>query len=208
MSPLSAIFSYSFALFLLMDPLGNVPLFISLLKHYTPKEQRKIIRRELFFALVIIIFFYFLGEFLLDLIRVQQHTVLISGGVILFLIAIRMIFPEHHSVKEEQAQCPKEPFVVPLAVPFVAGPAVLATVMLYSKQAQSPIIIIVSIVLAWALSTCILLSSAFLQKFLGEKGLTACERLMGLLVTLLAVQMFLEGLSIYFCSAKNALLTQ
>jgi multiple antibiotic resistance protein len=187
-----------------MDPLGNVPLFLSLLKQYSPREQKKIIIRELFFALAIIIFFYFLGSLLLDAIKVQEHTVLISGGIILFLIAIRMIFPEHHSQKEEQAQFPKEPFIVPLAVPFIAGPAVLATVMLYSKQPVSCLIIVCSIVIAWIFSAAILIFSSSLQKFLGEKGLIACERLMGLLITLLAVQMFLQGLSLYFLNDHSA----
>jgi multiple antibiotic resistance protein len=202
------VISYAFALFLLMDPLGNISLFVAILRKYPQALQRKIIKRELVIALSIIIFFFFLGDLLLNLIKVQQHAILIAGGIILFLIALKMIFPQSYSSNEELMQYPKEPFIVPLAVPFVAGPGVLAAVMLYSKQAESSLVVLIAIFLAWFFSALILLSSSFLQKLLGEKGLTACERLMGLLVTLLAVQMFLEGVASYVCDTHRSFLSQ
>src|SRR3990167_3505357 len=130
------LFSIAFALFLLMDSLGNVPLFIALLKDFSPKEKKKIIIRELCIALLVIYAFYFLGSLILDLIQIQQHTLSIAGGLILFFIAIRMVFPPSHS-KEEQKSL-KEPVIVPLAIPLIAGPAVLAAVMIYSQQKEAP----------------------------------------------------------------------
>lgn len=187
------ILSMSLALFLLMDPIGNVPIFIAFLKNIPPKRQRKIILRELIFALLIIFFFWALGEPLLRFLKIQTPTILISGGIILFLIALKMIFPNPNRHTQDSPR-EKEPFIVPLATPLVAGPAVLAAVMLYSGK-ESAWICICAIVIAWATSTLILICSSSLKQLLGEKGITACERLMGLLLTLLAVQMFLEGIS-------------
>ena len=193
MAPLLHMLSMALALFLLMDPIGNVPLFIAILKNIPPKRQRKIIIRELFIALFIILFFWALGEPLLYFLNVQMPTILISGGIILFLIALKMIFPVHSNEKIESPE--KEPFIVPLATPLVAGPAALAAVMLYSGQKEQAWVCIGAIVIAWGVSMSILLSSSFLKKLLGEKGILACERLMGLILTLLAVQMFLEGIN-------------
>ena len=196
MESLGHIFSTAFALFLLMDPLGNVPIFVSVLKDIEPKRQRLVIIRELFIALAIIILFNFLGEFLLNLLNIKRPTLLISGGIILFIIAIRMIFPSRKDPESEYST-DKEPFIVPLAVPMVAGPAVLAAVMLYSYQDTNPWVSISAIIIAWAASTLILLSSPYLKKLLGNRGLIACEKLMGLLLVLLSVQMFLEGTQLF-----------
>jgi multiple antibiotic resistance protein len=191
METLLHMLSMSVALFLLMDSIGNVPLFVALLKNIPVKRQKSIIVRELFFALCIIIFFWLLGEPLLRFLNIQIPTILISGGIILFLIALKMIFPSH--VQEKMDSVEKEPYIVPLATPLVAGPAVLAAVMLYSGSENSWVCI-GAIIIAWTASTTILLSSSFLKSLLKEKGLIACERLMGLVLTLLAVQMFLEGM--------------
>ncbi len=199
------IFSIAFTLFLLMDSLGNIPLFIAILKDLPPKRQRQIILRELLIALGVIIIFYFIGNFILDLIHVKQHTVLLAGGIILFLIAIRMVFPEFFYLKPKKTSSPKEPFIVPLAIPLVAGPAVLASIMLYSKEGESPFVVLCALFLAWLATSLILLASSLLQKFLGDKGLMACERLMGLLLTLISVQMFLQGISLYVCDMNQPL---
>jgi len=195
--------SMALALFLLMDPIGNVPIFVSILKDIDPHRQRKIIIRELFIALIIIILFYFLGDVLLGFLNVTMPTILISGGIILFLIALKMIFP---GKRDPDVELPpdKEPFIVPLATPLVAGPAVLAAVMLYSGQHRNDLMLpLCAIILAWAVSMLILLSSSLWKKLLGWRGLVACERLMGLILTLIAVQMFLEGIEMFMknCAA-------
>lgn len=189
--------SMAFALFLLMDSIGNVPIFASILKNVDPKRQRTIIIRELIIALLIIVLFYFIGETLLSFLSVKMPTIMISGGIILFLIAIKMIFPSKH---EAHAEIPhdSEPFIVPLATPLVAGPAVLAAVMLYSGQhIHSTMTTLTAIIVAWGASILVLLSSSLWKKLLGERGLIACERFMGLILTLIAVQMFLQGLELF-----------
>jgi MarC family membrane protein len=199
------LFSMAFALFLLMDPLGNVPIYVSVLKNIPAKRQRVIIARELLIALFVIILFQFLGDGLMRFLNVSMPTILISGGIILFLISIKMIFPvardnDNHITRD------KEPFIVPLAIPLVAGPAVLAAVMLYSGQGLNywPDItgwlITTAIVIAWLASTVILLSCTVLERVLGKKGLTACERLMGLILTMISIQMLLEGIHLFMKS--------
>lgn len=188
--------STAFALFLLMDPIGNVPIFISVLKDIDPKRQQYIIFRELVIALIIIIAFDFLGDLLLEFLNVERATLLIAGGIILFIIALKMIFPGKRD-PDVDISPDREPFIVPLAIPLVAGPAVLAAVMLYSHEQYSEWITVGAIVLAWIASTIILLSAGYLKKLLGWRGLVACERLMGLLLILISVQMFLSGIVLF-----------
>jgi multiple antibiotic resistance protein len=180
-----------------MDSIGNVPIFIAVLKELKPSRQRHVIFRELILALVIIVVFYFIGGPLLDFLTISQEAVLIAGGIILFMIAFKMIFPQPKSNHWAQD---REPFLVPLAVPLVAGPAVLSAVMIYSHEDISAWVAISAIFAAWVLSTIILLSSTFLRKILGEKGIKACEKLMGLILVMIAVQMFLNGFSQTFKS--------
>lgn len=184
------IFSLAFTFFLLMDPVGNIPLFVSMLRKYPAKKQRRIILRELLIALFIIVLFNFIGAALLDFLKVSQETVLISGGLILFIIALKMIFPS----SEETITHKGEPFIVPLAIPLMAGPAILASVMIYTHRVDNTLYMLSAIFIAWGASLILLLGSTYLQKALGERFLTALERLMGLILTLLSVQMFLEGL--------------
>jgi multiple antibiotic resistance protein len=184
----------TFSLFLLMDAVGNLPLFIAILKDIPRKRQLQIIFRELIIALFVMVIFHFVGSAFLNALQIQQYAVLVAGGIILFLISLKMIFPSSHDAETFSSK-DKEPFIVPLAIPFVAGPAVLAAIMLYSRQQPETYITITAIVLAWAVSTIILLSSAFLNKILGKRGITATERLMGLILTMMSVQMFLQGIS-------------
>lgn len=184
----------AFSLFLLMDPIGNIPLFISALKEVPSKRQFQIILRELLIALCIMVGFHFVGDILLTALHVTQYAVLISGGIVLFLIALKMIFPSKTDVEVPVA---KEPFIVPLAIPLVAGPAVLAAIMLYARQEPQTFLTLAAIVIAWAISTVILLTSALLNKILGKRGILACEKLMGLILTMISIQMFLEGIAQY-----------
>ncbi len=189
-----SLISMAFSLFLLMDPIGNIPLFISALKEVPSKRQFQIILRELLIALCIMVGFHFVGDMLLTALHVTQYAVLISGGIVLFLIALKMIFPSKIDVEVPVA---KEPFIVPLAIPLVAGPAVLAAIMLYARQEPQTFLTLAAIVIAWAISTVILLTSALLNKILGKRGILACEKLMGLILTMISIQMFLEGIAQY-----------
>lgn len=194
------LFALSFSLFILMDPIGNIPIFISVLKNAKPKRQILIIFREMIIALFAIFVFYFIGDYLLSILNISHGAVMMSGGIILFIISLKLIFPSING--DKQIVHEKEPFIVPLAIPLVAGPAVLAAVMLYSKQGINEFIVISAILIAWAVSTIILVSSSFLKKILGERGIAACEKLMGLLLIMIAIQMFVDGLLICCITPK------
>lgn len=184
-------------LLLIMDPLGNLPIFMSVLKHLEPKRRRVVLIREMLIALVIMLLFLFAGEKILALLNLRTETVSISGGIILFLIAIKMIFPSQES-SSSGLSAGEEPFLVPLAIPLVAGPSLLATLMLLSHQYPDQMSHLVgALLIAWGTTVIILLLSGLFLRLLGEKGVNALERLMGLILIMLATQMFLDGIRAY-----------
>lgn len=193
-----SIFSMAFTLFLLMDPVGNIPIYLSILQEINPKRRNRIVFRESIIALAIIIAFTLIGNPLLDALGIDNPTLYIAGGIILFLMAIHMIFPGGSSLSERFNPDGGEPLIFPLAIPLVAGPAVLAMVMIYSTQEIKLVSIIVSTLIAWVASTLILLLSTLIQKLLSARGVKALERLMGLILILLAVQMIFNGASKFF----------
>ncbi|XBS69534.1 YhgN family NAAT transporter [Acerihabitans sp. KWT182] len=184
-------------LFLIMDPLGNLPIFMSVLKHLEPKRRRKIVIREMLIALLLMLLFLFAGERILSFLNLRTETVSISGGIIMFLIALKMIFPTPDS-GGSGLPAGEEPFLVPLAIPLVAGPSILATLMLLSHQYPLRIPHLVgALLIAWGLSVIILMQSTLFLRLLGDKGVNALERLMGLLLVMLSTQMFLDGARAY-----------
>lgn len=190
------ILSAATMLFLIMDPMGNLPVFLSILKHMEPKRRRIILIRELLFALVILMAFLFGGQSILNFLHVQPETLSISGGVILFIIAIRMIFPQPGGVTGLAAG--EEPFIVPMAVPMIAGPSVMASLLLLSSQEPDRIWEwAAALLIAWIASFFVLMFYGFFNKLLGEKGLNAIERLMGLILVMISTQMFLDGVKEY-----------
>ena len=183
-------------LFFVMDPLGNVPLFLAALRHVDPVRSRYVIVRELLIALLIALVFLFVGAFLLELLHVSRAALTAGGGFILLLIALRMIFPtSERSLREDVKE---EPFVVPLAVPYTAGPSLLATeLLLMSREPDRWPVWLGAVVLAWLASAVILYFSSHLRQVLGDRGLTAMERLMGMLLVLVGVEMLMGGAAEY-----------
>lgn len=183
-------------LFIIMDPLGNIPLFLSVLKSVAPERRRRVLVREIAIAYGVLLVFLFVGNYLLTFLGLTAETISIAGGIVLFLIALRMIFPDDRGHGGDML--PGEPFVVPLAVPLFAGPSTLAAVLLLQRSAgpyEGPLLLAVTI--AWAISGAILLSSTFLYRVLRERGLIAVERLMGMLLVMVAVQMFMNGVKAF-----------
>lgn len=196
--------SAAIMLFLIMDPLGNLPVFMSVLKVIEPKRRRVILIRELLFALVILFVFLFSGQAVLDFLNVRQETVSIAGGIILFLIALKMIFPSHGS--PTGLAVGEEPFLVPLAIPMIAGPSTLAALILLSNQNPDRMLDwSIALGASWLISAVILLFSGLFHRLLGERGLTAMERLMGMILVMIAIQMFLDGIAEYFTHAAGGL---
>lgn len=187
------IFFNAITLLLIMDPLGNVPPFLSVLKHVAPERRRKVLLREILFAYLVLLVFLFLGKYLLRLLSLQEETISIAGGIVLFLIALRMVFPSSQTTAADTLA--GEPFLVPLAIPLVAGPSTLASLLLLQSTSNSTLELWFALTLAWAVTAIVLLSSTILYRLLKERGLIAVERLMGMLLVMLAVQMFINGVA-------------
>ena len=184
-----------FTLFLVMDPIGNTPLFMVYLKDVKDGRRAWVVARESVFALLVLLLFLFFGPTLMSLLNITTHALYFSGGVLLFLIAVGMIFPgsSHLGVHGEDLT-EGEPFIVPLAVPLIAGPSTMATIMIFASDGEQFWLWVKALVIAWALTATILMLAPGFSRLLGRRGLRACERLMGMVLTVLAVQMFLNGL--------------
>lgn len=193
------ILSAALLLFLILDPLGNIPVFLSLLKPLAPKRQRIVLVRELLIALVVLMAFLWGGKYALELMHLRQESVAIAGGIVLFLIGIRMIFPRPEGLMG--AVPDGEPFIVPMAIPLVAGPSGMAAVMLMGSNEPNRLMDwSLALLLAWVGTATILLSATLLYKLLGARALTALERLMGMLLVAISVQMLLDGIATYLAS--------
>jgi multiple antibiotic resistance protein len=186
-------------LFLVLDPFGNAAIFHSVLSKIPEDRRRAVLVRELLIALVILLGFLFVGKHLLGFLGLRPATLSISGGILLFLIALGMVFPTRSILGEATDE---EPFIVPLAVPMIAGPSSIALLLLTStKYPDATASIALAVVAAWLVSSVILYFSPALLRLLGTKGTRALERLMGLLLILVAVQMFLDGVTTYTASS-------
>jgi MarC family membrane protein len=182
-------------LFLVMDPLGNILLFVAALQGVAPERRIRVVVRELVIAYLILVAFLFVGQPLLGLLQITGPALTIAGALVLFLIALRMVFPTAERNLNENIG--GEPFIVPLAIPYVAGPSAMATVLLLvSREPSRWPAWLGALTAAWVLSAVILMLGGRLSRLLGQKGLVALERLMGLLLVAVAVQMLLEGLRV------------
>jgi MarC family membrane protein len=188
--------SVAVLLFFVMDPLGNIPLFLTALRGVDPRRHQRIIVRELVIALGTMVAFLFLGRGFLKVLDVTPDSLTAAGGVILLLIALRMIFPTPDRPLREQVR--EEPFIVPLAVPYTAGPSVLAfELVLMSQEPDRWATWLGALLVAWVAAAVILYLSSDLRKVLGERGLTALERLMGMVLVIVAVEMIMSGITQY-----------
>jgi len=183
------ILSAAISLFLVFNVLGNIPFYIAILKQYTPKRQKFILTRELFYSGIILLAFAFFGESILKGIGISEGTLGVSGGIILLLIAITMIFPKHTT----DGMPGHEPYIVPIAIPGMAGPGSITAVMLYANTFKEPWAVPVIILAALVPSLILLLIASNIKYLVGEKGLVAFERLGGLLICFIAIQMIASG---------------
>ncbi len=178
------------------DPLGNVPNFIAILQPVPAERRRRVLVRELLFALVIMLFFLFIGRQLMGLLGIRQEAISIAGALVLFLIALEMILPGRGR-RGDGGTVDSDPFIVPLATPLVAGPSVAATIILITSKPGGLWTGLWAVLIVWAVTFCTLISAPAILRALKERGARAVERLMGLLLVMLAVQMFLNGLGDY-----------
>ncbi len=178
---------------LVMDPFGNIPLFISALKRVAPERRTIVLVRELGIALGIMIGFLFLGKWFLQAFGIEQFSMNIAGGIILFIISVKLVFGGDEEIKADPKE--EEPFIVPLAIPLVAGPAALSVVMILSAQQPNKFLTLAAVIIASIINFAVLMLSFPISHFLGKRGLTAIERLMGMMLVLMSVNMVMGGIS-------------
>ncbi len=183
-------------LFLVVDPIGNIPIVLAAMAPVVQGRRNRVLVREVVLATVLLLTFLFFGKSVLDTLRLSELSLRIAGGVVLFLIAVRMIFPTQGDAMN--ASIAGEPLLVPIAVPALAGPSALATVMLLSAQSPAAITVHAGAVVA-VMTVCglILLAAGPIARAVGERGIKASERLMGLVLAAVSVQMMLDGIALF-----------
>lgn len=186
--------------FLIINPLGNLKVFLSVFEGMKPPRQSFVIAREMLFALAAMFLFSFFGEEITSIFHLETTTVFITSGIILFLVAIKILFPpkEEHLPRIHG----EEPFLVPIAIPVVASPALLATIMLFSQTEPLVMPMVIGILVAWFISALLFLGSRKILRILGSNGLLAIERLMGMVLVLVAVQRFMDGILLFMSQQK------
>jgi multiple antibiotic resistance protein len=192
---LSSIFPLALKFFLIANPIGNSPAIIALVKNFEFKRQKQIIFREVLIALIIAIFFQYFGEFFLGALNIQDFALTFCGGILLFLVALSMIFSEPHNEKSSETK--EEPFIVPIATPILSGPGLMAIIMLNSKLESDNIMITSAILLCWLGIYLVLWAAPYLQKLLGQRGLVALEQLMGMILSFMAMGMIVKGMTLF-----------
>jgi len=197
---IAARMNYTFAsatilLILITDPIGNIPIFANALKHVAPERRARVILREVLIAFLLLLTFMFVGEGFLRVMNLSGLSLQIGGGVVLFLIALRMIFPPS---KVEADESPGEPLIVPLAIPAIAGPSALATVLLLVSQApEKRLEWIAALCVTMSVSAVVLVLAERIQRVAGDRFVVALERLMGLVLVAVSIEMLLRGIKTF-----------
>lgn len=193
---LLAIFPLAVKFFLIANPIGNSPAIVALVKNYEFKRQKQIIFREVMFALMIALFFQYFGEFFLGFLNIQDFALTFCGGILLFLVALQMIFAEPHNEKANESKI--EPFIVPIATPILSGPGLMAIIMLNSRLENDNFKITAAILLCWVALYTVLWLAPYLQRVLGQRGSVALEQLMGMVLSFMATGMIVKGMTLFF----------
>ena len=204
---MTSLLSSATVLFFILDPFGNVPKVLVTMRGIEKSRRERILVRELLIALGLMVVFLFAGQPILNAMNVSQKSLSVGGGVLLLLIAIRMVFPPASNGQGEQAET-EEPFIVPLAIPYFAGPATLATVaVMGTKQPDQRHVWLGAIVAAWFVASLVMFFGSRLAGVLGKRGLVATERLMGMILVMISVEMLFTGIASFVEGMSTQLAT-
>jgi MarC family membrane protein len=188
-------------LLLVLDPFGSLPVFISVMRNVTPERRARVALRESALAFAVLLVFMLTGQWFLTLMRLSERSLEVAGGVILLIIAMRMIFATGGEIYASDGKG-REPLIFPLAVPLLAGPSAMATVLLLaSRQPERLLHWIGALTVAMVVSASVLLGADRIRTWIGSSMVSAIEKLMGLVLTAIAVEMILAGLKRYFFEA-------
>lgn len=190
------IFELAFLLFIITNPIGNSPAILALVKDYDFARQKRILMRETLFALLLALFFQFLGQPFLDALGIKHYSLSLCGGVLIGLVGIGMIFPAHGE-EEAVSSYRQEPYLVPIATPLLSGAGLLATIMLWAKKMDNPLEMTGAILLAWVGVFAVMAGAPYLLKAFGKRGLYALEQLMGLMLSMIAMEMVVKGFGLF-----------
>lgn len=190
-----SVFQLALTFFIVTNPIGNTPTILALLKNYDFSSQRRILIREGIFSFLIALFFQYFGELFLGLLHIEDYAMSLCGGILLFILALEMIFPK--SETESSAVAKQEPFIVPIATPLLSGAGVLSLIMLFAKQEADNLKMSLAIVIAWIGVIGVLALAPYLQRILGRRGLLALEQLMGMLLAIIAAGILVKGVQLF-----------
>ncbi|NGX57504.1 MAG: hypothetical protein K940chlam3_00396 [Chlamydiae bacterium] len=191
------ILSLAFIFFIVANPIGNGPVMLAIIKDFDYQHQKRIMWRESVFAFFLALFFQFFGEVFLGTLHVAPYTLTYCGGILLFLVAISMIFPV---LPEQVARAKKEPFFVPIATPLISGPGLMTVIMAKSQDITDWWVITAAIALSWIPVTFALVGAPMMLKVLKRRGMIALEQLMGMILMLISVEMFVSATMKYINS--------
>ena len=189
------LFALASNFFLIANPVGNIPTVVALVKDFPFERQRTIVLREAIFALMVAVGFQFIGRELLNYLQIKTYAVSIAGGLLLFFVAIRMIFPSQGP--KEISALKREPFLVPLATPTISGGGLMSSIMIYSGLTENPLLVTSALLVAWCAVIPVMFLSIYLKKILGKQGLLALEQLMGMVLVLLSMKLLVQGFRIF-----------
>jgi multiple antibiotic resistance protein len=200
MDKTASLFTITLTLFIMMDPLGNISSFLTMMKGISYKRQFYVLCREMFIALLVMFVFFLIGDTVIHFLEISDSAVWLSSGVILFLTAIKILFPPEDALRHNLPE--GEPFIVPFAIPLIAGPSLLATIMLFSHMEACRPMMVTAIFLSWMAAMAVLVLAPQLKRLLGANGLNACERLTGMVLVMIAIQRFMEGIRLVIADAQ------
>jgi len=189
------ILSLALTFFIVANPIGNSPTILSLLRHYPFERQRIIMFRESVISLLIALFFLFFGEMFLNALHISRYSLVLTGGIVLFLLALKMIF--HSSGPAEADQTKQEPFIVPIATPMISGAGLMTVIMVNAAAEHNNIKIFFAILIAWIGVTGVLVTSPYIQKLIGRNGMAALEQIMGMILGLISMNMIVDALRLF-----------
>lgn len=188
-------FALAIIFFLVANPIGNSPTILSLIKHCDFARQKKIVFREAMISLFIAIFFQYVGEVFLGMLKVSDYALTMTGGLVLFLTSVQMIF--HKPETPGDVASKQEPFIVPIATPLITGPGLMTMIMVSSKEASNNWVITLAILIAWIGVTIVLVGAPYVQKLVGKRGMVALEQVMGMILALISIGMLFNGIRLF-----------
>lgn len=197
-----SVWSIALTFFLVANPIGLIPTLLALVKDFDFAKQQAILFRESLFSFFIAMAFLFAGEPFMKTLMIPQYAMSISGGMLLFIVAIRMIFPPESDLSRKGL--PQEPFIVPIATPMISGGGIMTTLLIYAKREQNLPKILLASFIAWFFVIVVVMSGTYLQKILGKRGLLAMEQLMGMLLSMLSMEIVVKGFHMFYDVLQQA----